>query len=263
MEFDDALSASMDDFRENTQDMEIPESLPMMAVRDVVVFNYMIIPLFVGRPGSIEAVNDAMNGDKLLMLVTQKDATKDQLPPEYPDGLIKSATCYNRPIYKEGKQPDQATIELLINKYYTSYHKQLMQALKNPKVLIALDCHSMAAIAPEVSPDRGRQRPLINLGDAEGQACPAEITEKLRRSFMEVFGFQENEVTINDPFKGGFITRYYGNKPIPWIQIEMNRKLYLSEEYFDYTTLLMKGTRLKELNDSFRKVLIDFYSISF
>ena len=90
MEFDDSLSTSMDDFAENTQDMEIPDELPMMAVRDVVVFNYMIIPLFVGRPGSISAVNDAMSGDKLLMLVTQKDATKDDPDPEdvYQVGMV-------------------------------------------------------------------------------------------------------------------------------------------------------------------------------
>ena len=81
MEFDDALSASMDDLGDNTQDIKIPESLPMMAVRDVVVFNYMIIPLFVGRPSSIEAVNDAMNNNKLIMLVTQKDATRDDPEP--------------------------------------------------------------------------------------------------------------------------------------------------------------------------------------
>ena len=66
----------MDDFS-NNEEMEIPEVLPMMAVRDVVVFNYMIIPLFVGRPGSVEAVNEALNSNKLIMLVTQKDATKD------------------------------------------------------------------------------------------------------------------------------------------------------------------------------------------
>ena len=83
MEFDDSLSTSMGDFGEQTQDLEIPESLPMMAVRDVVVFNYMIIPLFVGRPGSIEAVNEGLNSNKLLMLVTQKDPTKDD--PEEKD----------------------------------------------------------------------------------------------------------------------------------------------------------------------------------
>ncbi|WP_446011544.1 endopeptidase La [Candidatus Electrothrix sp.] len=90
MEIDDSLSASMDDFAENTQDMDIPEELPMMAVRDVVVFNYMILPLFVGRPGSISAVNEAMEGDKLLMLVTQKDATSDDPEPEdlYQVGMV-------------------------------------------------------------------------------------------------------------------------------------------------------------------------------
>ena len=82
VEFNDTLSTSMDDFSENTQDLEIPDELPMMAVRDVVVFNYMIIPLFVGRPASIEAVNEAVNGNKLLMLVTQKDATRDDPEPE-------------------------------------------------------------------------------------------------------------------------------------------------------------------------------------
>ena len=73
MEFNDSLSIGMDDFS-NNEEMEIPEVLPMMAVRDVVVFNYMIIPLFVGRPGSVEAVNEALGTNKLLMLVTQKDA---------------------------------------------------------------------------------------------------------------------------------------------------------------------------------------------
>ncbi len=90
VEFNDALSAGMDDFGDDIQDLEIPEELPMMAVRDVVVFNYMIIPLFVGRPGSVEAVNEAMNGDKLLMLVAQKDATKDNPDPDdlYKVGMV-------------------------------------------------------------------------------------------------------------------------------------------------------------------------------
>ncbi len=90
MEINDSLSSSMDDFGENLQDLEIPDTLPMMAVRDVVVFNYMIIPLFVGRPGSVSAVNDAVNNNKLLMLVSQKDATKDDPEPDdlYRVGMV-------------------------------------------------------------------------------------------------------------------------------------------------------------------------------
>ncbi len=89
MEFNDSLSIGMDDFS-NNEEMEIPEVLPMMAVRDVVVFNYMIIPLFVGRPGSVEAVNEALGTNKLLMLVTQKDATKDNPKVEdlYEVGMV-------------------------------------------------------------------------------------------------------------------------------------------------------------------------------
>ena len=51
----------------------------------------MIIPLFVGRPGSIEAVNEGLNSNKLLMLVTQKDPTKDD-PEEddlYQVGMVR------------------------------------------------------------------------------------------------------------------------------------------------------------------------------
>lgn len=89
MDFNDSLSIGMDDFTDH-EDMVIPSELPMMAVRDVVVFNYMIIPLFVGRPSSVEAVNAALEGDKLLMLLTQKDATRDDPEPAdlYDVGMV-------------------------------------------------------------------------------------------------------------------------------------------------------------------------------
>ncbi len=183
----------------------------------------------------------------------------DMLPPEFTDGLVKSATCYNKPIYKTGKQPDKKMTGLLIQKYYEDYHQKIREALKNPNIELAMDCHSMAEIAPDVAPDSGNERPLINLGDAERKACDTSITILLKQSFIEVFGFDEDEVTINDPFKGGFITRNYGNKPKPWIQIEMNRKLYLSKEFFDYESLKIKESRLNELNEKFKEVLNNFY----
>uniref|UniRef100_UPI0040567904 LON peptidase substrate-binding domain-containing protein n=1 Tax=Candidatus Electronema sp. TaxID=2698783 RepID=UPI0040567904 len=80
----------MDDFADSVQDADIPEELPMMAVRDVVVFNYMILPLFVGRPNSVSAVNEAMSGSKMLMLVTQKEISSDKPEPEelYEVGMV-------------------------------------------------------------------------------------------------------------------------------------------------------------------------------
>jgi ATP-dependent Lon protease len=54
---------------------EIPTSLPLLPVRDVVVFCDMVLPLFVGREKSIRAVEEGVAKDGLLMLATQKDPT--------------------------------------------------------------------------------------------------------------------------------------------------------------------------------------------
>ena len=51
--------------------------LPLLPLRDVVVFPHMVIPLFVGRPKSIKALETAMAADRRIMLVAQKTAAKD------------------------------------------------------------------------------------------------------------------------------------------------------------------------------------------
>ena len=55
----------------------IPIDLPLLPLRDVVVFPHMVIPLFVGRPKSIKALEAAMESDRRIMLVAQKAAAKD------------------------------------------------------------------------------------------------------------------------------------------------------------------------------------------
>ncbi len=120
MEFNDSLSLGMDDFSSN-EDVEIPDQLPMMAVRDVVIFNYMIIPLFVGRPGSIEAVNEALNSNKLLMLVTQRDATKDN--PSTKDLYDVGMVCM---IMRTLKLPDgrlKVLVQAMSKARVTKYHR--------------------------------------------------------------------------------------------------------------------------------------------
>ncbi len=53
------------------------QKLPLLPLRDIVVFPHMIVPLFVGRDRSVKALESVMNGDKKLMLVTQKDSVTD------------------------------------------------------------------------------------------------------------------------------------------------------------------------------------------
>ncbi|MDX3894036.1 endopeptidase La [Pusillimonas sp.] len=59
-----------------------PMDLPLLPLRDVVVFPHMVIPLFVGRPRSIKALEMAMEGGNNIMLVAQKSASKDDPAPE-------------------------------------------------------------------------------------------------------------------------------------------------------------------------------------
>ena len=54
-----------------------PVTLPLLPLRDVVVFPHMVIPLFVGRPKSIKALDAAMESGKHILLVAQKQAAKD------------------------------------------------------------------------------------------------------------------------------------------------------------------------------------------
>ncbi len=55
-----------------------PLDLPLLPLRDVVVFPHMVIPLFVGRPKSIKALELAMESERRIMLVAQKTAAKDE-----------------------------------------------------------------------------------------------------------------------------------------------------------------------------------------
>src|SRR3954464_14036978 len=59
-----------------------PTQLPLLPLRDVVVFPHMVIPLFVGRPKSIKALEAAMESGKSIVLVAQKSAAKDDPAPE-------------------------------------------------------------------------------------------------------------------------------------------------------------------------------------
>ena len=66
---------------------------------------------------------------------------------------------------------------------------------------------------------------------------------------------EKDDVTINDPFAGGYITRTYGNNPVPWVQVEMNRSLYLSSPWFDPVALTVASHRLTKLNNKFKMAL--------
>ena len=130
MGFDDSIHANLDDFAER-QDVGIPDELPLMAVRDVVVFNSMIIPLFVGRTSSVAAVNEALTRDKLLVLLTQRDATQEDPDPKdlYEVGMVSM-------IMRTLKLPD-GRLKVLVQALTKAKIKEFKQ--KDPFFMVRLE----------------------------------------------------------------------------------------------------------------------------
>jgi ATP-dependent Lon protease len=135
-----------------------PVELPLLPLRDVVVFPHMVIPLFVGRPKSIKALELAMEADRRIMLVAQKAAAKDE--PSASD--MFDMGCVST-ILQMLKLPD-GTVKVLVE----GQQRAQVQGIADEET------HFVASVLPvaEVS------------GDDDGK--PSEI-EALRRAVMQQF----------------------------------------------------------------------------
>src|SRR5215469_4680877 len=85
-----------------------PNSAPVLPLRDIVVFPHMIVPLFVGREKSVRALEEVMNDEKQILLLTQKNAADDDPTT---DGLHTIGTLAT--VLQLLKLPDQ-TVRVLV-----------------------------------------------------------------------------------------------------------------------------------------------------
>ncbi len=72
------------------EELQIPDTLPLLPIRDIVIFPFMIVPLFVGREKSINAVDSALAKERLVFLTTQKDISNEEPGPNdlYQTGTV-------------------------------------------------------------------------------------------------------------------------------------------------------------------------------
>jgi formiminoglutamase len=132
------------------------------------------------------------------------------------DGVIKSHTCWNVPVYS--KFPDESLIATLLERYYFPYHEKLSSGANCKNIRLGLDCHTMSAVGPPVGPDPGQVRPLVCISNND-TTCPQEMIESLATCLAVSF---KEEVSINKPFRGGYITRSHASE-MSWIQVEISR----------------------------------------
>src|SRR4051794_22978031 len=91
-----------------TKDKTDTKRLPMMPIRDVVIFPFMMTPFVVGRESSVRALEESLLGDKRIFLATQHDASVDE---PRPDEIYSIGTVAN--IVQSLKQPD-GNIKVLV-----------------------------------------------------------------------------------------------------------------------------------------------------
>jgi ATP-dependent Lon protease len=194
-------------------------SVPVLPLRDVVVYPYMVVPLFVGRERSIKALEVAMAADKQILLVTQMNATDDQ-PNEksvyqvgtlstilqllkLPDGTVK--------VLVEGVK--RGKIEYFIEeKEYFLAHVKLIEEVDAANAQVEVYIRSLKTVFEEYVKLHKRMPPeimssilAIEDGSRLGDTIAAHLTiklenkqkllemEKLPKRLEMLFGFLETE----------------------------------------------------------------------
>jgi N-formylglutamate deformylase len=204
--------------------------------------------------------------------VVDVNRAPDDRPPKNPDGVIKTRTVQGLQVYREGRYPEEGLISTLLQTYYYPYHERVAALLDAHEVQLALDCHSMLPLAPPTKEHPGRPRPLIclsNRGDARGMpkegqglpTCPPEWLQILADAFRHAFAHEDGEIKLNEPFAGGYISQHHHRRTgIPWIQIELNRKLYLVDQHFEPQSLRVAEARIRELKERIFMAIIAFWA---
>ena len=133
---------------ESAQKMDFPTQMPLLAVRDIVVFNYMILPLFVGRDKSVKSIEAALNDKRYVFIATQKDEKVEEpgLDDVYHTGTVAL-------IMRMLKMPD-GRLKVLVQGLSRAKVTEVVQ--EDPYPVVNIEAISEQEI-PEIGPDAEAQ----------------------------------------------------------------------------------------------------------
>jgi N-formylglutamate amidohydrolase len=152
--------------------------------------------------------------------------------PLYTDGriitdLVPKTTFTGKTLSKEA-EPDEYEIQRRIVKYYQPYHQKLEELLAEIKSdfgkVLLWEAHSIREYVPTIHPDKF---PDLILGDADGTSATPEIISIAHKEL----GKGHYHLSHNSPFKGGFITRKFGDPEngVHALQLEMTKVNYMDD----------------------------------
>ena len=199
-----------------------PEGLPVLPLRDIVVFPHMVVPLFVGRPKSVRALEDVMADDKQILLLTQKDASDDDPGTDdmyeigavatvlqllkLPDGTVK--------VLVEGVRRARVT-EWVQNDEFFQAKMSVLEDDESGEAEINALKRSVTGhfeeyvklnkkVPPEVVVSVGQIAEASKLADTVASHLNVRISEKqelleltgVREPLERIYGFMEGEISV-------------------------------------------------------------------
>jgi len=167
---------------EDEKDVVIPDTLPLISVRDIVIFTDMLLPLFIGREKSVRAVEEAMEKDGFLFLTAQKDPNIEN---PNPDQIFTVGTVSK--ILRMLKLPDGRV-------------KALVQGIEKARIVKYVSKRSIYRVKIERIPD-----PPVEGINLEMEALMRNVIEHSEK-ILALRGEMNNDVgvileSVNDPGK--------------------------------------------------------------
>ena len=155
-------------------------------------------------------------------------------PGQNTTGLCPIVQFSGEPIYQAGQEPTAGEIADRTAAYWQPYHDALNAELTRIRAthgrVVLWEGHSIKSVLSFLFEGR---LPDFNLGTAGGESCSASLQEKL----SEILAAEDDySHVVNGRFKGGYITRHYGEpaQDIEAIQLELAQRNYMDEDSFEY-----------------------------
>ena len=161
-------------------------------------------------------------------------------PGQNTTGLCPVVRFSGDPVYRQGQEPTPEEINARVDTYWRPYHHALRTELDRLKDqhgrAVLWEGHSIRGELPFLFEGR---LPDLNLGTANGASCSPGLQRRLEAVLA---GQDRHDFVVNGRFKGGHITRHYGDPAsgIEAVQMETSQRTYMDEESFAWDADLAK-----------------------
>ncbi|MGN7919172.1 N-formylglutamate deformylase [Lysobacter antibioticus] len=176
-------------------------------------------------------------------------------PGQNTTGLCPAVQFSGEAVYLEGQAPTPEEVAERVELYWRPYHDTLVGELDRIRGehgrAVLWEGHSIRGEVPFLFEGR---LPDLNLGTAAGKSCLPELQARLER----ILGAQSDyEWVANGRFKGGYITRHYGDPEIgvQAVQLEISQRNYMDEASFAYDE--SKAVRLQVVIEALLRATLD------